>query len=176
MRRKHLVIITVVALMVMFGIISQASAQVTKKYTNKVKGFSINFPAKWEIKEKVSGVDVIALSPLENSADRFRENINVIAVKVPTNVTLKVFYDANVKDMKKNLKKFTVISETNTKINGNGAKKLVYSHKMYNHIMKASAYVIANNGKAFFITCTAAPATFAKWDAAFDKIAKSMKY
>ncbi|MCE1246165.1 MAG: DcrB-related protein [Firmicutes bacterium] len=176
MKKRHLAIITLVALFVVGIMASQAFADTMKTYTNKAKGFSIDFPSKWEVKEKVSDVDVIALSPVEGKSDKFRENVNVIALTVPTSVTLKVFYDENVKDMKKKLKKFTVVSESNTKINGQDARKLVYTHNMYNHTMKAAAYVMLKGGKACFITCTAAPETYSKWEAEFDKIAKTTKF
>ena len=176
MKKRNLAVIAM-AVFLVIGTVTQAFAESMKPYVNKQKGFTISFPNNWQLKEKLSGVDVIALSPLEGKKDIFRENVNVIAIaKLPPKYTLKVFYDENVKDMKKNLNKFTIVSEKDIKINGVDAKKLVYTHNMYKHTMKASAFVIAGKEKACFITCTATPDTFAKWDARFDTIAKTFKF
>gem|GEM_PF-5886756 len=64
-------------------------------FTDTAYNFSIRYPADWEFKLKNTNTRFFVTSSLENSDDKFRENINCIArVIEEKGITVKIAEDA----------------------------------------------------------------------------------
>src|SRR5262245_47415851 len=55
-----------------------------ERYVSKDGSYSIQFPPDWEVMKGMMGTDVIALAPITNAEDLFRENANIIFAKLDT--------------------------------------------------------------------------------------------
>lgn len=142
-------------------------------YINKIKGYSINFPADWNKQEGFMGLDVITLSPSETPQDKFRENASVLSGKLDTPITLDEFYSENLKNLQKSLIDFKLEGTGDTTLDGQKAKWVLYTHKQGNFVSKVIQYFIMVGDHAYLITCGAEPEAYDKYKSTFEAIAKS---
>ena len=56
------------------------------------------------------------------------------------------------------------------------AKWLIYSHRMGTVNLKVLQYIMVRNLRAYVITCSAAPDTFAQYQAKFKAIAQTFRF
>lgn len=176
MSRKHTRSTIYLTILLLILAVSYAYAGDFVVYNCKSKGYSISFPKTWELKEKYRETDVIALSPQENSADRFRENVNVITSDLGQVYSLDTYYKANIENAEKGLNKFKQVQLTDIKINGIPTKRLVYTHEMQDISIKVIAFVLVKGKMGCVITCTALPDSYSKYEKTFDEVAKSFKF
>lgn len=181
-RKKRLVLgsvkvfsmILVVAFVVCLHGISHGAM---KRYYNKAKGFSIAFPEKWQVRENLPNVDVMAISPIESSKDSL---IGTAAVGVedlpPINISLDKYYEISVRNAKKMLANFNVEEKGSITIDGVPAKWFVADYEKDGRKIKALFYVLVKGEKGFSIVCATVPQHFSKQRVLFDNICRSFKY
>jgi hypothetical protein len=176
MFRKRYGMITVVLFMISIGIFNGCSSKDPDRYYCKKDDFSLKLPKEWETKEGFMGSSVISLSPLENSADQFRENVNVVVEKMPGEMPLDEYFTGNIANMKKFFTEFQEDEKGNTSIDETDAKWLVYSGKMGTLSVKNKVYFIIHDKRGYTITCSATPDGFARYKKTFDAIAYSFEF
>ena len=142
------------------------------QYANKEKGFEIVVPRDWENGENYYGTAFIAVSPLENKKDTFRENVNVVVE--PFAEGAEGYYKANLVNMKKLLTDFKELKTEKLKINSKDAVSLIYSHRMGEVNIKVLVFFMVNGKKAYCLTCSADPASFDKYSKIFKEIAETL--
>lgn len=134
-------------------------------------GFSIEFPEGWEQTEATGDVAVQALSPLENNADRYRENVSVTAVYMSEEVTLEEFLPALKDEIAAQSQNFQAVSEGDTEISEYPAKWLIYTFTIEGIEIKGIMYVLFADGVGYSIICSATPGSFDGFAAQFEEIA-----
>jgi serine/threonine-protein kinase len=174
MKRIYNLFITV-AILLGWGLNGFASNELSKYY-NKDKGFSINLPSMWEVKEGFMGTTVLALSPQENPSDQFRENINVVVAELPKKVALEDYVQANVTNMSRLLTDFQVHEKGQLILSNTDARWVIYSHRMGTLNIKVLVYVLVQGRRGYVITCSAAPEQFPKYKSKFEEIVQSFKF
>ena len=157
-------------------IVSGCSSKQAERYNNSKDDFSIKFPKEWENKEGFMGTDVISLSPRENAADQFRENVNVVVEKIPDGMSLNDYFDTNLPKLSKVIRDFQQVETGNTIINDNVAEWLIYTGSIGTINLKSKQYYIVHDNKGYVITCSATPGTYDNFKNVFDEIVQSFQF
>jgi hypothetical protein len=146
------------------------------RYYNRKEDFSIMFPKEWENKEGFMGCAVISLSPKENDADQFRENVNVAVEPLPGEMNLHDYFEKSISSVAKVITDFQVIEKGTTTINDHDAQWLIYSGRMGTIMLKCKQYYMIQDKRGYVITCSAAPDSYARTIRTFEKIAQSFEF
>ena len=112
-------------------------------------GFSIEFPKDWEIKEDYMGSLVMALSPLKNSQDDFRENIIITIEKLSKDMTIDEYLDFNMAKLGKFFTDFKELKRGDWIFDDNDAKWVLCSCRMGVYDICYLLYVAIVEGKAY---------------------------
>ncbi len=137
------------------------------RYEDKVNGYQIDFPKDWEEKEGSSGTNVIALSPLQNDQDMFRENVNVTIRDLSgdgSETSLKATAEAAIEDIRTILKNVQVETSRAETINGMNGWTLVYTGSKDDFNGKFKQFVIFQGGHAYAITYSAAATDYTTFE------------
>lgn len=147
-------------------------------YTNNNMHFSIQLPNNWERKTNVDPqIPIMAISPLENDNDQFRESISVAIDKNIGSMDLNTYLDESIKSMKQGLIKYKTIQTGSIKIGTENSKWLIYSHQTEDGFeLKAVAYFLTKGGRGYVITCTSTPADWMNFMTLFEEIAHTFKF
>lgn len=144
------------------------------RYYNEKHKFSIVFPADWTLQD--SEMMVMALSPQENPADAFMENIGILSMDLGTELSAKDIADMAL-EMIKQMTTGLEVHEKGTKtIDGLPATYYVFSGKMGEIEVKTMQFVFMKGSVEYVITCTANPQTFEKYRPAFDNMISSFRF
>lgn len=146
-------------------------------YANKEKGFSISVPDVWTKLENINERTVFAVvSPQENKADDFKENLNIVIDAAVGIKGLKQYHQKNVDGLKKDVKDFKVISQGAKTINKVQAQWIIFTGSYDGRVLKQKLYSFYTMKKCITITCTAAPKAYQSYEKTFDKIVASFKF
>lgn len=146
-----------------------------ERYVSKDAGYSIQFPLGWEVMKGAMGTDVIALAPIKDPDDLFRENINIIYAKLDTPISREEYYTLNMRSLAQLLVDFDLEKSEDVKIDGLDAKKIIFTHTMGVVNAKVLQYLILDGDKAYVMTFTADPLDFDKYLGTFEQIENSFK-
>jgi hypothetical protein len=136
---------------------------------NAGKGtYTISAPEGWtKTDSSMSGaIFTSILSPLEDDADNFRENVNV-TTEAAKDYDAKSYSAANLSAMKTQLDEFKLISESETTVGEYPAVAYVYSFKYENYVLKNTAYFVVKNDVGYVITCSSIFNKFDKFQPEF---------
>lgn len=136
--------------------------------------FTLKIPSNWEVIEQKFGVDLIGLAP-ESGSDFFRENFNILYVKLDTPLSPEKFYEYNLQSLNQLLVDFDLESSEVVTIDNVEAKKLIFTHTMGVVNAKVIQYFLLENNNAYIMTFTAARLDFDKIRSEFEQIANSFK-
>ncbi len=144
------------------------------RFKAPAKGFSVVLPETWERQENAHGTVVLALSPQADASDTFRENINVVVEDLPGEYSVADYYLANQDQLRKVMTDFVEVQLGETIIQGQSAKRLVFTHRMGQLNLKVLQYYFSKGKRGFVVTCTAAPESYAQFEAEFERSVHSM--
>jgi hypothetical protein len=144
-----------------------------KTFQSAEKGFSITFPADWEIKPNPP--TIVSASRPAAPGDTFRENVNVCVEALPRPLTPDEYVDAAIALLKKTFPGTAEVERGKVALGGADARYIVYTFKIGALQLKNLAYSVPRGLTCFVITCTATPDTFDKYRPAFEEIANSLK-
>ncbi|MBE7463556.1 MAG: hypothetical protein HS116_08640 [Planctomycetes bacterium] len=144
------------------------------RFKAPAKGFSIVLPETWERQENAHGTVVLALSQQADASDTFRENINVVVEDLPNEYSVSDYYDANQVQLRKVMTDFVEVQLGDTIIQGQPAKRLVFTHRMGELNLKVLQYYFSKGKRGFVVTCTAAPGSYAGFEAEFERSVHSL--
>jgi len=149
------------------------------RYYNEVAGFSIVFPADWEIEEHPGSAwkVVTASSPAEGPDDPFLENLFVAVDELPPGSDLEDYFQANLGGMNELLDDFRLHETGEAIIDGEAAKWAVVSHS-YPGLkkLKGLAYVLVKGHRGYGIFAGAALEKFPTYRSTFEAIAQSFRF
>jgi len=144
-------------------------------YTNKEKGFKIEFPAGWEVKEGEMGLDVIALSPLEGPSDQFRENVSVASSPMNAPLDADAILDSNIPAMIKLITEFKPGERNYFEIGGVKAARLDYTQRQGLARLYVVLYAVPGKARAYLLYCTSEVPAAPRFRERFEKIVSSFK-
>ena len=174
---KKIASILVLGLVVSFVLSSGwCAVEESVTYRNQEKGFSIEFPGDWEQIEGYMGTTILALSPLENAQDRFRENVNVIVNTLPEEISLDEHFQQNLAAIGEALGDYQELGKGSTTIDKTDTRWLAYSHRMEGYQLKALVYIMIKNGREYVITFSANSDDFSRYLNKFETIAHSLRF
>ncbi len=145
------------------------------KYVNQAKGFRIDFPADWEIREGEMGLDVIGLSPLEGPSDQFRENVSVASSPMKAPMDGDAILDANIPAMIKLVTEFKPGTRDHFEIGGVKAARLEYTQRQGMNKLSVTLYALPGRSRAYLLYCTAESSAAPRFGQRFEKIVSSFK-
>lgn len=154
---------------------SSCAKKETGRYYNRAKGFSVVFPATWEIREGYMGTAVIAINPEHSDSDAIRENVNVYIEEQGKSLRLDEYYALSLENMRKYLNDFTVRKEGRSSIDGHDARWFICTHTQGRVTLRVISYLLIKEHRAYVITCSASDAAFKPSMATFDSIARSFR-
>lgn len=146
------------------------------RYYNGKNNFSKKFPKDWGIKEGFMNTEVIALQPIENEEDDFRENVNVVIEKLPQNINIDEYLNLNIINLNKFFANYNEVERGKTYLEDEEARWLIYSGQMGNYDLKYLVYVAIRKKSAYIITCTSIPEKFDNNRNLFEQISKSIEF
>ena len=147
-----------------------------QNYESKHYGFSISLPRLWVKIEGLYGTIILTKSPLEDKADRFQENINVVVTTAPVGMQTVTFFE-----LFKNETLETVpgeeygISEGEISSGSHRGNWLSFTSDGQDMSIKTLAVLWVKDGKAYIVTCTAQDIQFANYESTFKKAIRSFR-
>jgi hypothetical protein len=115
------------------------------------------------------------LSPLENTTDNYRENVNVVTEKVTSSTNLNDYVEYNKNNLGKFLTTSKIVGVTSNTVNGVPAKVVHYTHNLQGFDLDVLAYILMKDNIAYIITCSAKDGKLEKYREDFEKIVSTFK-
>ncbi len=175
------IIFTLFVIVSMYGNTLYASdnQQLTKspvQFVSKDGDYSIQIPSNWEMIKDQMGTDVIALAPLLDPQDLFRENLNIISAKFDFPITKEEYYSLNLKSLSELLTAFDLEDSQDVNLGGVEARKIIFTHTVGIVSVRVIQYLILSGEKAIVISFTSDTIEYPKIKDQFAEIASSFKF
>ncbi len=138
--------------------LASAQKQKVAEFTNVNRAFySLKYPSTWTLDtSKLMGTDLFVFAPLENDSAKFKQNINVIIIDLPSPDAMNLD-DAEsqlVPMLKQQITNFKLIESRTTDTLGKKVYKIIYSGKQgLSDLMFEQTYFLSGK-KAFILTAT----------------------
>lgn len=134
-------------------------------YKNPFHGFSVKYPANWELMETPQGGAVVAfLSPKENEMDAFRENVNISyqdLARSPMN--LRQFSQMAMRQLTMTFgDAIEVVQDSGTTLAGRPAHRFSYAGTEPQGALQIMHVWVMDGDRAFILTYTARKEDFNK--------------
>ncbi len=164
-------------LMIVFLFVFSALAAppLLTRYKSARYGFSIQIPTTWQIKEGFMGTLLIAISPLDDSLDEFRENINVVGEKLGRYMSLDEYMKISVRNMARVLTIFEREETGRWRTEAGEVGWIRYTHRQGIYRIRGLATVFLAGDRAFVVTSTAESDRFMKYKSLFELVSKSFR-
>lgn len=120
------------------------------------KGYSIEYPQKWELNQSGQmGTNFILFSQLTSKTDQFRENVNLIIQDLTGhNIDLDKYVEISEGQIKRIITDGKIISNNRIKKEGTEFQKVIYTGKQGIYNLKFQQYYWVQNDKAYVLTFT----------------------
>ena len=142
-----------------------------KNQVYKGRDYTISIPGTWEIKQNVGAAEFAALSPAENSSDKYRENVLIARERLPEKISIDKYLDVSISRLKTQIKNIKIISTKKLRVSGKPARKLIF---VYGNLKMAQVYVIKND-TAYTLAFSSEPLKFSNYERLFNKILRSFR-
>ncbi|MCL6613224.1 MAG: hypothetical protein K6U03_01165 [Firmicutes bacterium] len=145
-------------------------------YQNKKYQIEALYPKSWEIAEETFGVQVMFISPFENSDDKFRENVNIVIKELEqTAADLEAISQASIEQISQLITDFKLISYEKVQFSGYESRLIIYSGKQGIFKLKFLQVLVIRNNILYVITFTAQEEAFNRYLPAATTIIDSFK-
>ncbi len=163
-------------LLILFICIFQIKAQSNQK-TLKGNDFQINYPEQWEVNQSgLMGSIFFIFSPLDDSTDKFRENINLVKQDLSgIKMSLDDFVILSEKQLKTIITDAKIIQSKRITKNNNEHHLIILEGKQGFFHLKTMQYYWINDNKAYILTFTAEADKFDNYFPKAKKIMDSFK-
>jgi len=168
-------IISIIGLLVV--IISLNGCNFTwQRYSSEEYGFSILLPRTWYKEERLGGAIITAISPREGDSDNFQENITVMAVDLPEEVSLEALFKLNKNEIIEAMPgdEFNV-SEGEVFCGSTPGKWLSFNTRLGDIILRIKSAVWMKGKRVYTITCSAEYEQYPKYEPTFKKALNSLR-
>ncbi|MDD5092302.1 MAG: hypothetical protein PHQ23_15490 [Candidatus Wallbacteria bacterium] len=139
-------------------------------------GYEIDFPDLWCVFPDHQGLDASALSPVESQDDQFIENIAVRSSLLTKEISLFSFKENAVAGMSRSLPDFTVLSSSETELDGVKASRIHVSYSTGDVTAEALVLILLKNKLSLLITGVATPKSFSRYSDRFEKTFSSLRF
>jgi hypothetical protein len=167
--------ILISAVLFLFASSAMAVSPLLTRYESTRHGFSIQIPATWQFKEGYMGTLFIAISPLDDSLDEFRENVNVTVEKLDRYISLDEYMKISVRNMARMLTLFKEEETGRRKSDAGEVGWIRYTHRQGIYHIRGLATIAIEGNQAFVVTCTAESDRFMKYRSLFELMSKSFR-
>ena len=151
------------------------SSKDPERFYSSKDDFSMKFPKEWDNREGYEGLSVVSLSPFENSADEFHEEVEVSVEQLPA-MELDEYFVAYIDKFKQVPPDFQENDRGIAYLGDTEAKWFTYTARVLSLPVKAKKYITVHDKRAYVITCTATTDNFDRYKGAFDAIAQSIEF
>jgi hypothetical protein len=140
--------------------------------------YSISFPESWEVKKGRQSFQLMALSPVKDSTDLFREDVIIFREKYPKGVEdIDGYLNYSLKKIPTLLKKFKEGNSGQTKINGNDSRWFEYTFVMNGkRVQKCLAYIFEKDKSGYVVLSSAVDSTYNDYEPVFKKISETFVF
>ena len=145
------------------------------QFVSKEGDYSIQIPDRWEVMKDEMGTDLIALAPLVDPKDLFRENLNIISAKFEFPMSRDEYYALNIKSLNDLLTDFDLENSQDIKLGGVDAREITFTHRIGVVNVRVTQYLILVKQKAIVISFTSDTIEYPKIKDQFAQIATSFK-
>ncbi len=156
-------------------IFSGCSKKETQSYIHPNPPFRIEFPENWEVRNGVAGTTVIAVSPAENGADPFRENINVVAEDISEKPDAEDYFIQSRSNLEYYLTDFQLISESETPHGSLPARFIEFRSRTGSVSSHYLMLMVADGKTGYIVTAAADPGSFEQYRPIFEKTLRSFQ-
>ena len=120
------------------------------------KEYSIKAPSNWSVDlSKQMGTDLVMFSMLENSNDKFRENVNVMVQNIAgKNINLEKFTTLSLNQVKTMAADSKIEESKTIKTNNGSYQKIIYAATQGGLKLKFEQYYFISNNKVYVVTLT----------------------
>ena len=145
-------------------------------YQNPSLGFQVKYPQVWSKQNRNDFFTegILFLSPLENNADRFQENVSILVENLSQDTSLAEYTKQSVAEIKQ-LSVLNVRQAWSATLGGHPARQIVYSgSENGTSVQRMQTWTIKNN-RAYVVTYTALPESYNSYLPTVEEIMKSLK-
>ncbi len=154
------------------------------RYYDKERGFSIEFPYKWDIEEydeyevrdKSIERAVIAINPLEEATDQNNETVVFLIESIAVGTTLEEYYDEVIEEAFAEGFETEIEEQGDCIIDGVPAKWLIIKTDVRGNVYRLIWYCLVKDNKAYMITGNSVDLSFYNYRGIFDATAKSLRF
>lgn len=150
-----------------------------RTFTDKKNGFSIEYPADWEVLKDHAGAPVQLRSPLDGALDVFYENVTVIVQDISQEpMTLSDYSDKAIWQMEVVFMQNFVLEESTAlaTLSGHPAYKVIFTGLGPDtEIMYYMTWTVLNKTKVYQVVYTALPSQFEKYYPVVERMLSSFK-
>ena len=136
---------------------------------------AFDFPEDWTRQPASGSVILLALSPEEDTADTFRESMNVVVEAYADGRDFDQYVAGSMLALSTALSNYSTVESDPTELGGRRAHRIVYSGTLDNTDLYNLVYLVDGGDRAWTITCSATPESFDRWVTTFDQIAETFR-
>jgi hypothetical protein len=144
-------------------------------YVDSSSGYRIKYPPDWSEQSGSAGNAIAFVSPAQNAADDFRENVNVVVGDLPDpSMSLRQYTDASLRQAKTTIDGFELLRSGPAALASRSAERATY----LGHIgrdLRFEAVWLVEKGRAYVLTYTATPDAFAHFEPTAEAIFESFQ-
>lgn len=148
-----------------------------KRYTHDVLEFSLAFPETWTVKKDFENrFALFGSSPKESEEDLYAENVNVMAMTTPKDMSLEDFAATQLKMAREVLDTYARRGSSFEEINGHKAARFDYAHSVDNLRLVSITFILVNDGIAYAITCSTTLDDYDRYRRTLNEVARSFRF
>lgn len=153
---------------------TEAAANESDRYSNLTKGFSIVFPADWEMMESYQGTAVTAFGPATDEKSS-RPMANVVVEMVPETTTLKQYYERSLTNLASLIPRYRTVESAASTVGKLPAMRLVSRYELGGRPVAAVAYFVTGAEKAYVLTFACEAGELEQHKELFDQTAATFR-
>lgn len=119
---------------------------------------------------------MIGFSPQTDSADNFRENLNVTFEGLTAPITLSQYVDSQIVQLRGGFVDFSLIESADRTLRGRATRRIVYEHNYNGRRVRVLAYMSVTAQRAYVLTATALSETFDTYLPVFEKVMETFEF
>lgn len=147
------------------------------RYYNRDLGFSIIFPAGWEIQTMENGWLTLAVSDFESDDDDFAEVVAVDVYEQPQGYDLDNSFSDRVNNMNRNMDGFHEQERGEVTIDGERARWIIYSYYVGEaRELLVLEYLLVKGKRAYVVSGDSPTASFYDFEEIFIRSARSFRF
>ncbi len=147
------------------------------KYINQAKGFSIDIPKSWEIKENPSAQTAVsAENPKDNDSDTFREILSISTEENASEMTLEEACNVRMLNLSNELDQYRHAEDDVLRIDNTDTHWFIYTYNKDNNSFTDLSYILIKDKHIYNITLTSLSTDFSRYKDIFRKIAESFLF